>query len=205
MIPVPTPLNDSVINPTQLSLVCQQSSRSSHNTTHDLQACSIPSCTSPDPSNTMPPPSTKNESRNIYGCIVGVSKLKQSQRQQHAVMLLHNYHQFFKTNETSSMFVSPPPIPNIESWSQSTISSLYSGSFGINRSDVNIQQPTTSEVVDTENLMAYNEYIYPPPTHDILNVFSAADFPYQSSFDSAKYKCAWIKSKVIPPSILSAG
>ena len=33
VIPVPRPFNDSVINPPQLSGVCQQSSRSSHNTT----------------------------------------------------------------------------------------------------------------------------------------------------------------------------
>ena len=55
------------------------------------------------------------------------------------------------------MFVSPPPIPNIEALSQSTISSLGSGSFGRNRSDVNIQQLTTPEVADTETLMADNE------------------------------------------------
>ena len=61
------------------------------------------------------------------------------------------------TNDPSSMFVSPPPIPNIESLSQSTISSLASGSFDGNQSDGNIQQPTTSEVSDTETVMAYNE------------------------------------------------
>ena len=38
MIPVPPQLNGSVINLPQLSLVHQQSSRSSHNTTHELQA-----------------------------------------------------------------------------------------------------------------------------------------------------------------------
>ena len=68
------PLNDSVINPTQLYSVIQQSSSSSHNTTHELQASSIPRRTSPDPSNTMPPPSTNNGSRNIYGCRFDVSK-----------------------------------------------------------------------------------------------------------------------------------
>ena len=54
------------------------------------------------------------------------------------------------------MFVSPPPIPNIESFSQSTISSLDSGSFDRNRADGNIQQPTTSEVANTETVMASN-------------------------------------------------
>ena len=44
------------------------------------------------------------------------------------------------------MFVSPPPIPNIESFSQSTISSLDSGSFGKHQADMNIQQQTTLEV-----------------------------------------------------------
>ena len=59
VIPVPTPLNYSVINPTQLSSVCQHSSISSHNTTPELQASSIPSRNSPDPKSTMPPPSTR--------------------------------------------------------------------------------------------------------------------------------------------------
>ena len=75
VIPMLPPWNDSVINPTHLYSVCQQSSRSSHNTTHELKASSIPCRTSPDPSNTMPPPSTNNGSRNIYGCMVDVSKL----------------------------------------------------------------------------------------------------------------------------------
>ena len=84
VIPVPPLLNDSVINPPQLSLGCQQSSSSSHNTTHELQDYSIPGRTSPDPSNTMPPPSTNNGSRNIYGCMVDVSKLTLEQLKQHA-------------------------------------------------------------------------------------------------------------------------
>ena len=42
VIPVPPSLNDSVNNPTQLSSFCQHSSSSSHNTTHELQASSIP-------------------------------------------------------------------------------------------------------------------------------------------------------------------
>ena len=91
----------------------------------------------------MLPPSTNNVSRNIYGCMVDVSKLTPAQRQQHAAMLLQYYHELFNTNVPSSMFVSPPPIPNIEPLSQSTMSSLYSGSFGGNQADVNIQQPNT--------------------------------------------------------------
>ena len=54
------------------------------------------------------------------------------------------------------MFVYPPPITNIESFSQSTISSMGSGSFGRNIYDVNIQQRTTSELADTETVMADN-------------------------------------------------
>ena len=73
------------------------------------------------------------------------------------------------------MFVSPPPIPNIESVSPSTISSLDSGSCDRNRSEVNICQQTTSEVSNTETGMAYNEYLDPPPPQDILNVFAASD------------------------------
>ena len=79
VIYVTPPFNNSVIYPPQLSLVRQQSSRSSQNTTPESQASSIPGRTSPYPSNTMPTPSTKNGSSNIYGCMVGVSKLASAQ------------------------------------------------------------------------------------------------------------------------------
>ena len=108
------PWNDPFINLNQLSSVRQQSSSSSPNTTHELQASSIPGRTSPDPSNTMPPPSTNDWSHNIYGCMVDVSKLTSAQRQQHAVMFLENYHELCNTNDHSLTFVSPPPIPNIK-------------------------------------------------------------------------------------------
>ena len=101
-----SPWNDSVINPTQMSLVLQQSYISSHNTTHELQASSIPGRNSLDPSNTMPLPSTNNVSRNIYGYMVDVSKLTTAQQQQHAVMLLQNYHELCNTNDPSSIIVS---------------------------------------------------------------------------------------------------
>ena len=81
--------------------------------------------------------------------MVDVSKLTPAQQQQHDVMLLQHYPELCNTNEPSSMFVSPPPIPNIESLSQYTISSLYSLSFGRNQADVNIQQLTTSKLANT--------------------------------------------------------
>ena len=84
MIPVPPLLNDYVINTTNLSSVRQQSSRSSHNTTHELQDSSIPGLTSPDTSNTMPLPSTNDGSHNIYGFMVDVFKLTPAQLQHHA-------------------------------------------------------------------------------------------------------------------------
>ena len=205
VIPVLPPFNDSVINPPQLSLVCQQKCRSSYNTTHEFQASSIPSWTLPDPLNNMSPSSTNNGGCNIYGCIVYMSKLTLAHRQQNDVMLLQHYHELCNTNDHSSMFVSPPPITNIESLSKSTISSLDSGSFGRNLADVNIRQPNKSEVANTETVVAYNEDIDPPPPQDISNVFSAADFLSQSSSDSEKYKRAWHKAKVIRSSILSAG
>ena len=114
VIPKFPPWNYPFINPTHLSSVRQKSSISSPNTTHELQASSIPGRTSPYPSNTMPPPSTNNGSCNIYGCMVDVYKLTPAQRQQHAVMLHQHYNKLCNTNEPSSMFVSPPPIPNIE-------------------------------------------------------------------------------------------
>ena len=92
VIPVPPPLNYSLINPPHISLVRQQSSSSSHNITHALKYSSIPSWTSPDLSNTMSPSSTKNGGRNIYWCMVDVSNLTPAQRQHHDVMLIQNYH-----------------------------------------------------------------------------------------------------------------
>ena len=123
----------------------------------------------------MPVTSTNNGSCNIYGWMFYESKLTTAQQQQHAVMLLHNYHHLCNTNDPSSMFVSPHPIPSIESLSQSTISSLDSGSFDRNQADMNIQQQTTSEVSDTDTVIADNEELQPPPPQDILNVFAAAD------------------------------
>ena len=103
------------------------------------------------------------------------------------------------------MFVSPPPITNIESLSQSTISSIDSGSYGRNRADVNIQQQNILEVSDKETVMAYNEDLDPPPPQDIPNVFAAADLSSRSSSDPDKYKRTWLKAKVSRSSILSAG
>ena len=99
MIPVPTPLNDSVINPPQLHFVCKQSSSYSQNKMPDSQASSIPGRNSADLSNTMPLSSTKNGSRNIYGCMVDASKLTSEKRQKHDVMLLHNYHELCNTDD----------------------------------------------------------------------------------------------------------
>ena len=96
-------LNNSVINPPQLSLVLQQSSSSSQNTTPESQTSSIPDHTSPDTSNTMPPPSTNNGIHNIYGCMVDVSKLVPEQQQQHAVMLLQNNQKLCNKDRSSSM------------------------------------------------------------------------------------------------------
>ena len=153
----------------------------------------------------MPPPSTNNGGCNIYGCMVDVSKLTPAQLQQHAVMLLHNYHELCNTNDPSSMFVYWPPIPNIEALSQCNISSLDSVSFGRNISDDNIQQSTKLEVANTETVMDFNEDLDLPPPHNISNVFAVADLSSHSSSDLAKYKCAWLKTKVICSSILSTG
>ena len=45
--------------------------------------------------------------------------------------------------------------------------------------------------------MAYNEDLDPPPPQDISNLFAAADLSSRSSSDSAKYKRAWLKAKLI--------
>ena len=134
-----------------------------------------------------------------------MSKLTPAQLQQHAVMLLEHYHEFCNMNDPSSTFFSPPPIPNIESFSQSTISSLDSGSYDRKRADGNIQQPTTSEVANTETVMGYNKDIDPPSPQDISNVFAAADLSSQSSYDTVKYERAWHRAKGIRSSILSSG
>ena len=122
-----------------------------------------------------------------------------------AVMLLQHYHELCNTNDPSSIFLSPPPILNIKSLSQSTISSLDIGSFDRNRADGNIQQPTTLEVANTETVMAYNEYLDPSPPHDISNVFAAAALYSQTSYDSVKSKRTWHRAKGIRSSILSSG
>ena len=70
---------------------------------------------------------------------------------------------------------------------------------------MNIQQPNTSEVSDTETVMADNEELDLPPPQDIYNVFSEADLLSLSSSDSAKYKHAWLKANIICYSILNAG
>ena len=89
-------------------------------------------------------------------------------------MLIQHYQKMYNMNDPSSMFVYQPPIPNIESLSQSTISSLDSGLFGRNWADMNIQEQTTSEVSNTETVMSDNEELDPPSSQDILNVFTAA-------------------------------
>ena len=53
--------------------------------------------------------------------------------------------------------------------------------------------------------MYYNEDLYPPPPHDISNVFAVADLSSQSSYDSVKYKHPWHRAKGIRSSILSSG
>ena len=53
--------------------------------------------------------------------------------------------------------------------------------------------------------MADNEDLYPPSPQDVSYVFSAVDLLYCSSSDSDKYKCEWLKAKVIRSSILYAG
>ena len=68
-------------------------------------------------------------------------------------------------NEPSSIFVSPT-----QSLSQSTISSLDSGSFARNRADINIQQPNTSELANKDTVMSYNEDLDPTRPQDISNV-----------------------------------
>ena len=112
-------------------------------------------------------------------------------------MLIRNYHELCNTNEPSSMFVSPPHITNIESLSQSKISSLDSGLFVRNRDDVNIQQKDTSEVANTETVMTDNEELYPSPPQDVSNMFAEVDLMSHSSSDSANYKHAWINLKEI--------
>ena len=70
---------------------------------------------------------------------------------------------------------------------------------------MNIQQQTTLEVADEQKVMADNEELDTSPQQDKSNVLSAADLLSCSSSDSAKYKRAWLKAKVICSSILSAG
>ena len=70
---------------------------------------------------------------------------------------------------------------------------------------MNIDQITTLEVADTDTVMTYNEDLDPPSPQDKSIVFAAADLSSRSSSDSARYKRAWLKKKVIRSSILFAG
>ena len=70
---------------------------------------------------------------------------------------------------------------------------------------MNIKQPTTSEISDTETVMAYDEDLDLPPPQDILNVFAEVDLSSHSLSNSNKYKRACRKAKGISYSILSAG
>ena len=79
------------------------------------------------------------------------------------------------------MFVSPTPILNTESLSQSTISSLGSESFGRNRSDVNIQQRTTLELSNTDTVMADNKELDPPGVPSQGGYHSGISPPYYHS------------------------
>ena len=58
---------------------------------------------------------------------------------------------------------------------------------------MNIKEPTTSEVANTETVMAYNEDPDTPSPQDISNVFAVTDLSSQSSSDSAKFKRAYLK------------
>ena len=69
---------------------------------------------------------------------------------------------------------------------------------------MNIKEPTTSEVANTETVMAYKEDIDTPQPQDTSNVFAAAELSSQSSYDAVKYKRAWHRPKGIHSSILSA-
>ena len=61
------------------------------------------------------------------------------------------------------------------------------------------------ELANIETVMTGNEDIDTPPPQDISNVFAAADFSPQSSYDTVKYKRAWHRAKGIRSSILSSG
>ena len=52
---------------------------------------------------------------------------------------------------------------------------------------MNIRQQTTSEVADTETVMADNEELDPPTTQDIPNVFAAKDLLSRSSSDPCTF------------------
>eukprot|EP00978_Attheya_sp_CCMP212_P042643 scaffold263509_cov41-Attheya_sp.AAC.1 len=128
LIAVP-PLEDSVIHP-QLPSTQQSPSVSFSRTTPQPNTGAMPTRvngttpTSHHRDTSVEPPLHNRESHNNYGGIVDVNRLSQSQREQLDTMIIQQYLALCNTNEDSSTFVSPPPIPTIESLSQSTVSSL---------------------------------------------------------------------------------
>eukprot|EP00978_Attheya_sp_CCMP212_P017891 scaffold48234_cov60-Attheya_sp.AAC.5 len=179
--------------------------------------------TSHHPSSAMAPLLSNQGSHNFFGSsMVDVNQLTPLQREQHTTMIIQHYHALCNTNKDSSTFVSPPPIPTIESLSQSTVSSMgtrgsrsstSSGTTSSSRLHSQSSSRTNSSCIraSRRNVSAHGPVgplmtaIDPPVPQDLLNVFAASGLSSYTSTSSAEYKRSWRKAQAIKESMLSAG
>jgi hypothetical protein len=176
--------------------------------------------------------SSNRESHNHYGGIVDVSRLTPSQREQLDTIIIQQYRALCNETEDPSTFVSTPPIPTVESLSQSTISSLgssgsrstlssgtasssssHSGTRSSTNSllnrisgcDVSADTPVAPSTSVIDPPATSTTVIDPPSPQDLSNVFAASAIHSSIDRTSAEYKHAWRKAQEIKQAILAAG
>ena len=173
------------------------------------------------------------ERHDHYGGIVDVTRLTSAQREEFDRMIITQYHALCNENEEPSSFVSTPPIPNIDSLSQSTISSLGTGgsrsstfssstttsssshissSLGTNSPGPRISgctvsndAPMNSSTAEINHVAPSTTVIEPPLAQDLSNIFAASSSTSSIDKSSPEYKHAWRKAQKIKLAILAAG
>jgi hypothetical protein len=148
-------------------------------------------------------------------------------------MIIQQYHALCNETDDPSSFVSTPPIPNIESLSQSTISSHgtrgsrsstlssstttsssshLSSSLGTNSPRTRISgrpvsddAPMDPSTAEIDHLAPSTTVIEPPLAQDLSNIFAASSSTSSIDKSSPEYKHAWRKAQKIKLAILAAG
>jgi hypothetical protein len=148
-------------------------------------------------------------------------------------VIIQQYHALCNETDDPSSFVSTPPIPNIKSLSQSTISSLGTGgsrsstlSSGTTTSssshisscsgtnsprsrisgrNVSADAPVNPSTAEIDHLATSTTVIEPPLAQDLSNIFAASSSTSSMNKSSLEYKHAWRKAQKIKLAILAAG